>query len=703
MRTLTRLLHLLFSFAVTPAFAATVPNGFSDSVVAKGIDRPTAMQFAPDGRLFVCEQGGRLRVIKNGVLLPAPFLTVTVNSVGERGLLGVAFDPAFATNGYVYVYYTATSPAVHNRVSRFTASASNPDVAAPGSELPILNLENLNATNHNGGAMDFGPDGKLYVAVGDNAVAANAQSLNTRLGKMLRINKDGSIPSGNPFYTSATGLNRAIWALGLRNPFTFAFNPGGTEIFINDVGQATWEEVNEGAAGANFGWPDTEGPTADAGVTPPRHAYNHSGGGCAITGGAFYAPQTLKFPSGYLSDYFFADFCGGWIKRLDLATNSVTTFATGIVAPVDVRVGDDGNLYYLARGTGGSGTVSRIEYRGTLPSITTHPSGRTVTPGTAVTFSVRASGQAPLRYQWQRNGVNIPGATAQDYTLASAALSDNGARFRARVSNDLGSVFSSDAVLTVTTNRAPVATITQPAAGTTYRGGGVISYSGTGTDTEDGTLPASAFTWRVDFHHDTHSHPFIQPTTGARSGTFTIPTTGETAANVWYRIYLTVRDSGGRAHTVQRDIQPRKVRLTLTTSPPGLELRLDGQPVTTPASFDSVVGIKRRIGAPTPQALGAKSYEWASWSDGGAQAHDVATPAANTVYTATYRTIGPVACVVSAWTGWWPTGPWSSCVNGRQSRTERRTRRILTPPSGGGAPCPSLVDTRTVTQACTTD
>src|SRR5688500_12304377 len=209
--------------ARTPAAAATLPAGFTESQIASGLASPTAMQFAPDGRLFVCEQGGRLRVIKDGALLPTPFLTLTVSSVGERGLLGVTFDPAFATNHYVYVYYTATTPGVHNRISRFTA---NGDVAVPGSETVIFELDNLSsATNHNGGALAFGSDGKLYAAVGENANAANAQSTGNLLGKMLRINKDGTIPTDNPFYTSATGRNRAIWALGLRNPFTFAFNP----------------------------------------------------------------------------------------------------------------------------------------------------------------------------------------------------------------------------------------------------------------------------------------------------------------------------------------------------------------------------------------------------------------------------------------------------------------------------------------------
>ena len=212
---------------VSRFYAATVPPGFTDSLVAAGLSNPTAMALAPDGRIFVCEQGGTLRVIKNGVLLPTPFLTVTVDPSGERGLLGVAFDPNFVSNQLVYIYYTATTPTLHNRISRFTAAG---DVAMAGSETIVMDLDNLStATNHNGGALHFGPDGNLYVAVGDNANASNAETLANRLGKMLRISSTGAIPTDNPFFNTATGDNRAIWALGLRNPFTFSFQPAWDE------------------------------------------------------------------------------------------------------------------------------------------------------------------------------------------------------------------------------------------------------------------------------------------------------------------------------------------------------------------------------------------------------------------------------------------------------------------------------------------
>ncbi len=330
------------------------------------------MAFAPDGRLFVCQQGGQLRVIKNGSLLSTPFVSLTVDSSGERGLLGIAFDPNFATNHYLYVYYTVATSPVHNRVSRFTAAG---DTAAPGSEVVILELDNLSsATNHNGGAIHFGPDGKLYVAVGENGNGANSQTLSNRLGKILRINADGTIPTDNPFYNTATGSNRAIWALGLRNPFTFAFQPGTTRLFINDVGQSTWEEINDGIAGSNYGWPTTEGPTSNPSFRSPIYYYGHGTSdttGCAIVGAAFYNPPVPQFPSSYTGKYFFADLCTGWIRVFDPTAGTATGFATGIVNPVDLHVGPDGALYYLAQGSGGQ--VFRIS---ALPAQALAISGR---------------------------------------------------------------------------------------------------------------------------------------------------------------------------------------------------------------------------------------------------------------------------------------------------------------------------------------
>ena len=624
--------------ACTAASAATVPSGFVDSVYAQVPFDATAMKFSPDGRLFVCQQSGKLRVVQNGTLIATPFVQLTVDASGERGLLGVAFDPDFETNNFVYVYYTAVSPTVHNRVSRFTA---NGNVAVPGSEVVLLDLNPLDADYHNGGAIHFGNDDKLYIAVGDNGNGNNSQLLGNLFGKMLRINRDGSIPPDNPFFGTATGVNRAIWARGLRNPFTTALQRSTGRLFINDVGETSWEEINEGAPGVNYGWPLAEGPSADPNHTDPFHYYGHNAG-CAITGGAFYEPPVLAFPTGYHGDYFYADYCSGWIRRIDSLTRDDTAFASGITTPVDLKVGSDGALYYLARDAGLVGRISSSA--ADPPTITLQPADRTVAVGQSATFTVSATGTAPLTYRWRRNGNFISGATGTSYTLANAQLGDSGALFDAVVSNDFGSVTSDTAQLTVTQNSVPSAAITQPVSGTTYAGGSVINYAGTGNDAEDGVLPASAFTWWVDFHHDDgnpHTHPEVPPTSGSKIGSFTIPTRDHLSSNVFYRIHLKVTDSGGLTREVTRDIQPRKSTITLATNPAGLQLRLDGQPVTAPHTFVGVEGIVRNLEAVSPQ--GASGWVFSSWSDGGERTHDISTPTADTIYTAQYVTPSAVS------------------------------------------------------------
>ena len=612
------------------ASAASLPSGFVETTVASGIASPTAMAIAPDGRIFICSQSGALRVIKNGVLLATPFVTLSVDSVGERGLLGVALDPHFTLNHYVYLYYTVRGIPSHNRVARFTA---NGDGVLPGSPVILLELDPLStATNHNGGALHFGPAGNLYIAVGDNAKGSNSQNLSNLLGKILRIAPDGTIPPDNPFVQSTTARHE-IWAFGLRNPFTFAFKGTTNFMYINDVGQSTWEEIDLGQAGANYGWPVTEGPTTNPAYKSPIYYYGHNEG-CAITGGAFYSPSTPNFPSSYVGKYFFGDHCSGFIRVLDPTTAKASGFITGASQPVDIQVGADGSLYYLARGTG---SVMKVRYTTNLsPVITTQPKSQLISTGYPVTFSVVGSGATPYSYQWLRNGVNISGATASSYTFTTT-LADNGAQFRVRVTNAFGNALSNIATLSVISDKPPVGQILTPAQGTTYLGGMVVNYSGAASDKEDGILPASAFTWRVDFHHDSHVHPFIPPTTGSKTGTFTIPNRGEVSSNVYYYITLKVVDSVGLTSTTVRNILPRKANMTFATQPAGLKISLDGASGrVTPFTVTGVVGIIRSIAAPTPQTLNGTSYNFQSWSDGGARSHEISTPAVNTTYTASF-------------------------------------------------------------------
>src|SRR5688572_18456965 len=414
------LMHALVE--TVPSYAQVFPTDFARVLLTNGIENPTAMAFAPDGRIFVAEQAGKLRVIKNNALLPMAFLQLSVNASGERGLIGIALDPDFPTNNHLYLYYTVPTAPIHNRISRFTA---NGDVVLAGSESIVLELDPLSgATNHNGGAMHFGKDRKLYVAIGENANTAHAQDLDTYHGKILRINKDGSVPEGNP-YTTGSEQRKRVWAHGLRNPYTFSIHPETGRILVNDVGQGSREEINDATTGGrNFGWPATEGtfnPVTYPNFTNPVYAYPHGTGdgrGCAITGGTFFYPAVTNYPSSYWGKYFFQDLCNEWINSLDVSGSTAvrSSFATAVGAnSLALTVGNDGNLYYLSRTS--SALYKVIYNKTTVPFITSHPGSLTITEGNDATFNVHALGTTPFTYQWQKNGVDITGETNAVLTI----------------------------------------------------------------------------------------------------------------------------------------------------------------------------------------------------------------------------------------------------------------------------------------------
>ncbi|MBC8120249.1 MAG: PQQ-dependent sugar dehydrogenase [Gemmatimonadaceae bacterium] len=626
----------LLLWPAVPARAIELPEGFEQTQFTSGLALPTAMEFAPDGRLFVCEKGGNLRVIDSTGLLPTPFLSVVVNSESERGLLGVAFDPDFATNRYVYVYYTRATAPIKNRLSRFTASTTNPNLAEEGSEVILLDDIASDAGNHNGGAIHFGSDRKLYVGIGDGgANPTNSQSLATLSGKLLRIDPaayPNLIPADNPFVGTPDARGE-IWLLGLRNPFTFAMQSGTSTIFVNDVGQNTWEEVNRAVAGGNYGWPEAEGNSTNPAFQNPVYAYNHNGSGASIAGGAFY--QANQFPQEYADSYFFGDYVLGFIRRLAAQDyTQALDFATDVPGPVDLRVGPDGSLYYLSFFTG---SVNRIAYVGGANRAPTAAIRARSTAGDAplrVYFSALSSSDPDndaLSYIWDF-GDGAPTATTPSVSHVyqtgqyTASLS---------VSDPLGA--SSSTTISVTSgSNLPTAKITRPDR-YRYSAGSTVSFAAIGTDKEDGSLPASAFSWSVIFHHDEHTHPLLGPVNGVKRGTFQIPKTGETSADVFYRVQLTVKDSSGLSRVLTRDIRPRRTRLAFQTSPPGLQLTLDGQPLVAPESVIGVTGATRTLGAPATQQRGDISYQFVNWSDGGAATHTIQTPVPNTTYTAVYR------------------------------------------------------------------
>ena len=378
--------------APSTAVAATVPAGFSDSLVAS-LGAPTALAFTPDGRLLVTTQGGQLYVIQ-GDQPPtpaAPDLPARVCSNSERGLLGVAVDLSFGVgnNRFIYLYYTVNkSGTCVNRVSRFTLSDTN---NLSGETWLIDNIPSP-AGNHNGGDLHFGQDGYLYVSVGDGGTGGGAaRLLNTLSGKILRITRDGAIPLGNPYQGvrcnqtggAASGQQcQEIYAFGLRNPFRIAFDPNttSTRFFINDVGQSAYEEIDLGQVGADYGWNLREGfcaypSTTDcgpppAGLTNPLYAYGRDAGCGSITGGAFVPNGT--WPAPYAGNYVFADFnCG---KLFLLTPNGAGGYAAGEFAsgagnPVHLAFGPYGAtqaLYYTAYA--GGGQVRRIMLTSSTPA-----------------------------------------------------------------------------------------------------------------------------------------------------------------------------------------------------------------------------------------------------------------------------------------------------------------------------------------------
>jgi len=619
---------------------------FSNEIILSGLNLPTNILFTPDGRMLIGELGGKILILQPGASAvdPVPFLQLTNigTNGGQQGLMDIELDPNFATNGFYYVFYTQQTPN-RDRVSRFTAQGNT---TVPGSEV-VLYQDPQNADlEHHGGSIFFGPGGKFFITTGEHFTAANSQLLTNCRGKLLRFNPDGTVPIDNPYYDGSGPNCDAIFALGLRNPFRASYDAPSGRIFIGDVGgndpATAYEEinVNAGVPGANYGWPNCEGPCA--GFTSPLFSYAHAGRDASVTGGFVY--RGTQFPDEFQGSYFYADYVQSWIRRLSFdASGNVTgnhyfiPFDATTDGPygniVHLTMGPDGSLYYTDLGyDDNTGTLDV----GKIHKVTFHSGDL---PPIAVSSASPTSGPKPLSVQFTGSNSSDPegqlltyawnfgdGQTSTEANPLHVYLDSGTYTVHLTVSDSSQSTLALP--LTIRVGTPPMITQITPADGSTFVAGDHIVFSAEASDSEDGVLPASAFTWQIDFLHDTHVHP--GPVySGVTGGTFDIPTSGhDFQGNTRYRIVCSVVDSEGLVTQRTVTIWPQKVNLTFSTQPAGLQLTVDGVVKTTPFVFDTLIGFTHTIGAPNQQ-FGGQNYIFHDWSDAGTQTHAIVVPATN--------------------------------------------------------------------------
>ncbi|MCV7216121.1 PQQ-dependent sugar dehydrogenase [Mycobacterium crocinum] len=604
-----------------PVQTQPLPADLDRTSIVSGLDQPTDFRFLPDGHILILQRDGSLLIAPNTEGATAvKIATIPPSDAFE-------LDPNFATNGYFYTTYNSTDS--HAKLSRFTMVN---DTVDPKSEVVLIDSIQ-SGSMHQGNTMLFGPDGKIYFAMGDDSLNTNGQNLSNIFGKILRINPDGSIPQDNPFYNTP-GARQEIYALGMRNPFRMTFTPTG-QLLVGDVGDESWEEINNVVAGGNYGWPVQEGPCASCQYDNPVYAYPHTpppGRAGSITSVMVYTGTAL--PAEYQGKVFVADYTLHWLKVLTFDstyTNVVNEqlLDTDAGTTVQMQQGPDGNLYQLNI------------YPGELYRIAASGGNRAPT---AVLTATPTSGYSPLAVQFSSAGSSDPDpGTTLTY---SWDFGDGGTSVAANPVRTYNTNGSYTVTLTVSdgerTNTAsqkivvgstpPDVKILTPLNDSHYNAGDVISFSATATDAEDGTLPDSAYNWRVIFHHADHIHPYVDSIVGP-SGTVSLATNEHNVATTWYEISLTVTDSSGLSTTKSVNIKPNLVTLTFGSNDPNAVYTVDGIPHTGTFSQQAVVGVVRHLDAGSPQTVPDGQLVFNHWSDGLAQQHVISTPGSDTAYT----------------------------------------------------------------------
>jgi uncharacterized repeat protein (TIGR01451 family) len=635
------------SGSTSTTISPSLPAGFTQTQLAHGLSKPVVIAFVPGGDIWIGEQGGTILDYHNGAVQSTPVVTLSnVYSQGEDGLLGIAFDPNFTSNGYVYLSYTVnvtnsggvTQPFA--RLSRFTYSGG---AISPSTEKVYYQGNQSQNLHHPGNDLKVGPDGKLWWSVGDNVPAiSNGEALNNIYGKILRFNLDGTVPADNPFVNIPSAVP-GIYAYGLRNPFRFTFLPNG-QAMTENTGSSYWEDLDTIQSGGNYGWDYFEGDCFSCGYLNPTYAYGHYPVDSATSAIAAYSGST--FPQQYDHVVFFGDYNRHDIDAVSFdpsyqTETSDTVFDTNAGTIADLEEGPDGNLYFVSVF---EGTFSEISAPGPFPP-------------TASTSASPQAGQAPLTVQFSSAGSNDPHGNPLTYSWdfgdGSTATTANPSHiytangtYTATLTVNNGSQTAGSSVQIVVGQSPPTASIAAP---NSYNAGDTISFSGTATDPVDGTLPGYDYTWQADFINNGVAQPFYSaeipypfygPQTGITSGSFQIPNDVSQTPGSFYRITLTVTDSQGLQTVVTKDLHPNLTNWSVTSTVPGAGYFVDGAWHTGTYSTQDVVGVKHMLtGMALAQVIGGTRYRFSGWADGSALTDSFTSSATPATYTANYDTV----------------------------------------------------------------